>query len=133
MQNKGFYLMAILYVSLLWAFMLDFFHDSNWMSTTIQYAPMALAWIIIIVMAIFEAVNKDKMDEASVSKREGNEKSMKLLALIFLWAAVISMNFIAGTPGMDLLNIHRPEFWIFLILLPLLTAFNYRRKTDGVA
>lgn len=133
MYLKGFFMMTLLYVSLLWAFITDFFHQYSWMSTTVQYGPMALAWAIIIVTAIFEAVNKEDGKEAADEDAETKGKSMRIFSMVFLWVSVIALNFLAGEPRMNLLNVYSAEFWFFLILLPLLTLFNYKRKTDGVA
>lgn len=133
MYLKGFFMMTLLYVSLLWAFTTDFFHQYSWMSTTVQYGPMVLAWAIIIVLAIFEALNKE--DEKKKADKDGETKGkrMGIFAMMFLWGTVIALNFLVGEPSMNLLNVYSPEFWFFLILLPLLTLFNYKRKTDGMA
>lgn len=132
MNFKVFFMMTLLYLSLLWAFITDFFHDYSWMSTTVQYVPMALVWLIIIVLAILEVINKVEKKKTA-DEEEGNKSIfMKMFSLLLLWAIVIAMNFMVGEPRMNLLNIYSPEFWFFLILIPLFTLFNYKRKTDGV-
>src|SRR5699024_12595469 len=85
------------------------------MSTTVQYGPMVLAWAIIIVLAIFEAVNKE--DEKKKADKDGETKGkrMGIFAMMFLWGTVIALNFLVGEPSMNLLNVYSPEFWFFLI------------------
>lgn len=133
MHLKVWFLMTMLYVSLLWSFIADFFHDAGWTSTTVKYGPMALTWLFIFVLAIFEALNKKEHNESDSDKSETTGNFMKLCALLFMWFIVAAMNFLVGEPKMDLLNIYSPEFWIFLIMIPSLALFHYKKKTDGVS
>ncbi|WP_020007181.1 hypothetical protein [Salinicoccus albus] len=133
MHLKGKLLMTLLYLSLLWSFVTDFFHDSAWMSATVQYGPMGLAWLVIIVIAIFEGLNKKEKNETVAEEADSRGKRLKVSALVFLWGVVAAMNFLVGKPRMNLLQVNSPEFWVFLIMIPLFTVLNYKRKTDGVS
>ncbi|MEY8561085.1 hypothetical protein AALF85_10310 [Jeotgalicoccus halotolerans] len=126
-MSKGNFLLLLVIISLLTLIITDFFPGTEWY---IQYGPLILTAIIIFIMAIFEKkeVESKKIESADEKRKQRN----KFLAFIaFIWLIVMAMNIFAGEPEADIFNIKNPEFWILIVILPLLSQFNYKKITDG--
>ena len=126
-MSKGNFLLLLVIISLLTLIITDFFPGTEWY---IQYGPLILTEIIIFIMAIFEKkeVESKKIESADEKRKQRN----KFLAFIaFIWLIVMAMNIFAGEPEADIFNIKNPEFWILIVILPLLSQFNYKKITDG--
>lgn len=119
--------MSLLYGSMFIMVITDFLADIPWY---IQYGPMALTWIIIIILAIFERKEDEPREIETAEDKKRGRKKWFILMLLF-WFLIIGMNVFVGNPGMDALNIKHPLFWIMIVALPLLSQFNYKKSTDG--
>lgn len=124
---KGTFLWYLLYASLLFLIIVDFFHGIPWY---IQYGPMILAWIVVVIVAIFEK-EEDKSGEKIPDYNKKNNNKTWIYFLLFTWLLVIFMNAVVGEPKAEIFNMYNPEFWVFVVLIPLLAAFTHKKRTDG--
>lgn len=128
---KNYFFTTLLCMSILFLFITDFFYQYSWMTWYIQFGPVILTWILILIAAAFEK-KEDKMetDERRPSKISG--RKYMFLFTILLALLIIFMNLFVGQPNMGITDIDNPEFWVFIVVLPLLANFHYRKRTDGV-
>lgn len=106
----------------------DFYRGIPWY---IQFGPIILAFMIIFIMAMFEKKeNESEEIETADEKKEGRKRW--LFGMGTVWLAIIAMNVFIGEPSGTVFNIRNPEFWVLIVALPLLSQFNFKKRTDGV-
>ncbi|QQD84582.1 hypothetical protein [Jeotgalicoccus sp. ATCC 8456] len=103
----------------------DFLHEYEWVTFGLQFGPIAavVAFIIVVGLLVKRPYDEEKVEETDT---KGGRKW-----IIFLVVLVISLNLLWGEPASNLLNIKRFEFWAIMIIIPLLRAFDYKKKTDN--
>lgn len=124
-KNKSFLLLFIF--SLLIFIIADFFPGIDWY---IQIGPMILTVIIIFLLAMFEKKEAEPKEIKTADERKKRRKYW-LAFIIFIWLVIIAMNIFVGEPEGNAFNIRNLEFWILIVVLPLLSQFNFKKKTDG--
>lgn len=125
--SKSNFLLLLVIISLLTLIITDFFPGIEWY---VQYGPLMLTVIIILIMAIFEKKEvESKKIESADEKRKRRKHFLNFIA--FIWLIVMAMNIFAGEPEADIFNIKNPAFWILMVILPLLSQFHYKKSTDG--
>ena len=105
----------------------DFFPGIDWY---IQIGPMILTVIILFLLAIFEKKEAEPKKVKTADERKKHKKYW-LAFIIFTWLVIIAMNIFVGEPNGNVFNIRNLEFWILIVVLPLLSQFNYKKRTDG--
>ena len=127
-MSKHTFITMMLSASLFTLIVTDFYHRIPWY---IQFGLVILTFIILMIMAIFE---KNDTEEEQVKTPKDNKTIKKawLYVMIPAWLAIIVMNVLVGNPEMKIFNIREPQFWIFVVALPLLSKFNFKKSTDGV-
>lgn len=112
-------------------FITDFFYQYDWVTWQVQFGPIILTWAILLIAAAFE--RKESNEENEVKKKPKISGSNHFtLFIVFVALVIISLNIIVGEPNMSITNMYNPEFWILIVLLPLLSQFHFKKKTDGV-
>lgn len=125
-KNKSFLLLFIF--SFLIFIIADFFPGVPWY---IQIGPMILTVIIIFLAALFEKKEDEPKETETADDRKKHRKYW-IAFIIFIWLVIIGMNIFVGEPEGNVFNIGNLEFWILIVVLPLLAQFNYKKRTDGV-
>ena len=124
-KNKSFLLLFIF--SFLIFIIADFFPGVPWY---IQIGPMILTVIILFLLAVFEKKEAESKEVKTADERKKRRKHW-LAFIVFTWLVIIAMNIFVGEPEGNVFNIRNLEFWILIVALPLLSQFNYKKKTDG--
>ena len=124
-KNKSFLVLFIF--SLLIFIIADFFPGIDWY---IQIGPMILTVIILFLLAIFEKKEAEPKEVKTADERKKHKKYW-LALIVFTWLVIIAMNIFVGEPEGNVFNIRNLEFWILIVALPLLSQFNYKKRTDG--
>lgn len=124
-KNTSFLLLFVF--SLLIFIIADFFPGTDWY---IQIGPMILTVIIILLLALFEKKEAEPKEIETDDERKKRRKYW-LAFIIFIWLVIIVMNIFFGEPEGNVFNIRNFEFWILIVALPLLSQFNYKKRTDG--
>lgn len=96
----------------------------------VQFGPIILTFVIILIGATFEDKENNQEDDETKKPKISGRKYTALF-IILLALLIISLNIFVGEPEMRIANIHNPEFWILMVVLPLLSQFNYKKRTDG--
>ena len=105
---------------------LDFLHEHEWVTFGLQFGPLIAVIVFILLMAALEKRPSDEVEETKEDKREGRNRYLFIIVLI------VSLNLFWGEPNADILNIARFEFWVGLIILPALSRYDYKKKTDNI-
>ena len=124
-KNKSFLLLFIF--SFLIFIIADFFPGVPWY---IQIGPMILTVIILFLLAVFEKKEAESKEVKTADERKKRRKHW-LAFIVFTWLVIIAMNIFVGEPEGNVFNIRNLEFWILIVALPLLSQFNYKKRTDG--
>lgn len=124
-KNTSFLLLFIF--SFLIFIIADFFPGIDWY---IQVGPMILTVIILFLLAIFEKKEAEPKEIETADEKKKRKKYW-LAFIIFIWLIITAMNIFVGEPEGNVFNIRSPEFWILIVALPLLSQFNYKKRTDG--
>lgn len=127
---KHYFIMVIFLFSILFLFITDFFYQYDWMKWYVQFGPIILTFVIILIGATFEDKENNQEDDETKKPKISGRKYTALF-IILLALLIISLNIFVGEPEMRIANIHNPEFWILMVVLPLLSQFNYKKRTDG--
>lgn len=91
---------------------------------------MILTVIIIFLAVLFEKKEDEPKGIETADERKKRRKYW-LAFIIFIWLVIIAMNIFVGEPEGNVFNIRNLEFWILIVVLPLLSQFNYKKRTDG--
>lgn len=105
---------------------LDFLHEHKWVTFGLQFGPLAAVIAFILLMALLEKRPSEEVEETKEDKRNGRNR------YIFIIVLIVSLNLFWGEPHADVFNIARFEFWLGLIILPILSSFDFRKKTDNI-
>lgn len=124
-KNTSFLLLFIF--SFLIFIIADFFPGIDWY---IQIGPMILTVIIIFLLAMLEKKEAEPKEIETADEKKKRKKYW-LAFIIFIWLIITAMNIFVGEPEGNVFNIRSPEFWILIVALPLLSQFNYKKRTDG--
>lgn len=128
MVSKSTFITVIISASIFTLIVTDFYPGIPWY---IQFGPIILAFMIIFIGAYFEK-KKDEPEESEPVDETKESRKQWLFVMGAVWAAIIAMNVLVGEPEMNAFNIRKPQFWIFVVALPLLSKFNFKKSTDGV-
>lgn len=126
-MSKSKFLLFLFIFSLLIFILADFFPGID---RYIQIGPMILTVIIIFLLAIFEKKEAEPKEVKTADERKKHKKYW-LAFIIFTWLVIIAMNIFVGEPNGNVFNIRNLEFWILIVVLPLLSQFNFKKRTDG--
>lgn len=124
---KNIFLMGSVYISFIIWIITDFFTGIDWY---IQIGPMILTVVILFLLAIFEKKEAEPKGVKTADERKKHKKYW-LAFIIFTWLVIIAMNIFVGEPNGNVFNIRNLEFWILIVVLPLLSQFNFKKRTDG--
>lgn len=124
---KNIFLMGSVYISFIIWIITDFFTGIDWY---IQIGPMILTVVILFLLAIFEKKEAEPKGVKTADERKKHKKYW-LAFIIFIWLVIIAMNIFIGEPEGNVFNIRNLEFWILIVALPLLSQFNFKKRTDG--
>lgn len=105
---------------------LDFLHEHEWVTFGLQFGPVGAVIAFILLMAALERRPSDEVEETTEDKRAGRNRYLFIIIL------VVSLNLFWGEPRLPILDISRFEFWLGMIILPNLSRFDFRKKTDNV-
>lgn len=128
MVSKSTFITVIISASMFTLIVTDFYPGISWY---VQFGPIILAFMIIFIGAYFEK-KKDEPEESEPVDETKESRKQWLFVMGAVWAAIIAMNVLVGEPEMNAFNIREPQFWIFVVALPLLSKFNFKKSTDGV-
>lgn len=126
-MSKSKFLLFLFIFSLLIFILADFFSGLDWY---IQIGPMILTVVILFLLAIFEKKEAEPKEVKTADERKKRRKHW-LAFIVFTWLVIIAMNIFVGEPEGNVFNIRNLEFWILIVALPLLSQFNYKKRTDG--
>lgn len=126
-MSKSKFLLFLFIFSLLIFILSDFFSGLDWY---IQIGPMILTVVILFLLAVFEKKEAEPKGVKTADERKKHKKYW-LAFIIFIWLVIIAMNIFVGEPEGNVFNIRNLEFWILIVALPLLSQFNYKKRTDG--
>lgn len=128
MVSKSTFITVIISASMFTLIVTDFYPGISWY---VQFGPIILAFMIIFIGAYFEK-KKDEPEESEPVDETKESRKQWLFVMGAVWAAIIAMNVLVGEPEMNAFNIREPQLWIFVVALPLLSKFNFKKSTDGV-
>ena len=127
-MSKSTFITVISSASLFTLIVTDFYPRIPWY---IQFGPIILTIMIIFIGAYFEKKKGEPEESESVDERKESRKQW-LFLMGAVWAAIIAMNVLVGEPKMNAFNIQELQFWVLVVALPLLSQFNFKKRTDGV-
>lgn len=126
-MSKSKFLLFLFIFSLLIFIIGDFFPGTDWY---IRIGPMILTVIIIFIAALFEK-KEDEPKEIETADERKKRRKYWLAFIVFVWLVIIAMNIFVGEPKGNVFNIRNPEFWILVVVLPVLSQFHFKKRTDG--
>lgn len=126
-MSKSKFLLFLFIFSFLIFIIADFFPGVPWY---IQIGPMILTVILLFLLAVFEKKEAEPKEVKTADERKKRRKHW-LAFIVFTWLVIIAMNIFVGEPEGNVFNIRNLEFWILIVALPLLSQFNYKKRTDG--
>ena len=91
---------------------------------------MILTVILLFLLAVFEKKEAEPKEVKTADERKKRRKHW-LAFIVFTWLVIIAMNIFVGEPEGNVFNIRNLEFWILIVALPLISQFNYKKRTDG--
>ena len=104
----------------------DFLHEQEWMSVWLQFGPFVAVAVIILLLA---ALDKRSFEEVERTKED---KGLGWNRFLFIIILIVSLNLFWGEPRLPILDISRFEFWLCLIILPIVSEFDFKKKTDNI-
>lgn len=119
---------ALGFVAVLNAIILDFYHHLEWVNGYLQFGPIAL-FILYVFAGSFIASRLYKGRE----EPEGRNLSPFIHSMMITTAltVIFAMNFFVGQPNSNIFNISNSEFWIFAVVVPIISKM-LSRKEEGV-
>lgn len=125
MHKLSIYFMRVFgFVALLNAIILDFYHHLEWVNGFVQNGPVVL-FIIYILAGAFITSKLYRGEEPEEKKLSPFLYSMMIT--VFL-TVIVAMNVFAGEPNSNIFNIYNFEFWLFIVILPVMTNIMSGRK-----
>lgn len=128
---KRFLIELGLLVSLTAMFVGSFLHDYSFMNGYWQYGPVALFFLLILILAIFEHFF-EKDDESNDKQPNNHEETpadfryVIRTSLLVIYIILLSsvMKLIFGPPEQSTYNIGSMDFWILLIIIVLTMCYR---------
>lgn len=126
MSAKSILMFCLLYMPLLNAVVLSFFHESDNVTFGLQYGPIIIAWIIIFIISLFEDDNKVYKEIIPIDPRT---LSLCMLAAIII--ILIILHIAVGAPEISFLDFTEIKFWIAVVLIPLFSSIRYIIRAEN--
>lgn len=125
MHRLSIYFMRIFgFLAVLNAVILDFYHHLEWVNGYVQYGP-AVLFILYILAGAFIASKLYKGEEPEEKKLSPFIYSMMITTFLTI---IFAMNIFVGEPNSNIFNIYNFEFWLFVVIMPIMTNIMSRRK-----
>lgn len=126
-MSKSTFITVIISASVFTLIVADFYPSIPWY---VQFGPIILTIMIIFIGAHFEKKKGEPEESASADEMKEGRKQW-LYGMSLVWAAIIAMNVLVGEPGSNAFNIREPQFWIFVVAIPILSQFNFKKSSDA--
>lgn len=125
MHRLSIYFMRIFgFLAVLNAIIFDFYHHLEWVNSFVQFGPVIL-FILYMIAGAFIASRLYKGEEPEEKKLGPFVYSMMITTFLTI---LFAMNIFVGEPRLNILNICNFEFWLFVVIMPIMTNIVPGRK-----
>lgn len=128
MYKLSITIMRILgFFAVLNAIILDFYHHLGWVNGYVQYGLIAL-FILYVLAGSFMASKLYKDRE----EPEGRHLSLFIYSMMIttVLTVIFAMNIFVGEPNSNIFNISNSEFWIFAVVVPVISKIMSRKEEN---